>query len=368
LRETRKNDPKWIYPHEIFNTENIAGFAEELAKKLDKNELFTRIYDNARRIQDILNIDVPVIKINTSLENVATIFERLNNAGTRIKQADVTLSYIAAYNEGWIRERFMKYREDLDEEGFPFDPTLLIRAITSVGEDKAVLRDVKEDFLRNRDGSLDEAFSNFKTSLNELIQEFRNIGVLSSKLIYAKNTIIPLIYLHNKFRDHFDFKKSLFFFLSALWRGRYSGSAETTLQEDINKIKNAESFDDAIVKLIKELNITQVTEDMINNAIHYQGEGRFFKLILYLIAYKNEAVDWFTKDRLGFTRRNEVNKDFTFEEHHFFPRRILGSIGVEKDKRELLANITFINPGTNKRLRYEPYTYIQKYNIINCCN
>lgn len=360
---TIRHKPEWVYPHEIFNVENLVVLAEELATKLNKNEFFPRIYDNAKTIQDILGIDIPLIKINTSLENVATIFERLNNAGTRIKQADVTLSYIAAYNEGWLRKKFMKYLEDLDDEGFYFDPTLLIRAITSVGEDKAVLREVSEDFLRNRNDLLEDAFSKFKNSLNRLILDFRDVGILSSELIYAKNTIIPLIYLHSKFEGQFEFKKAFFFFLLALWQGRYSGSAETTLQEDINKIKNAESFEEAIKQLVKELNITQVTEDVIDNAIHYQGEGRFFKLILYLIAYKNNAADWFTKVRLGFTKHNEINKDFTIEEHHFFPRNVLRSVGIEKDERELLANIAFINPGTNKRLRDQPYTYIQKYNI-----
>ena len=29
----------------------------------------------------------------------------------------------------------------------------------------------------------------------------------------------------------------------------------------------------------------------------------------------------------------------------------------------MLANIAFINPGTNKRLRDQPYTYIKKYRI-----
>jgi len=42
---------------------------------------------------------------------------------------------------------------------------------------------------------------------------------------------------------------------------------------------------------------------------------------------------------------------------------LLRSVGFDKDKRELLANITFVNPGTNKRLRYEPYVYIKKYEI-----
>jgi hypothetical protein len=86
-------------------------------------------------------------------------------------------------------------------------------------------------------------------------------------------------------------------------------------------------------------------------------------LVLYLVVYKNQAVDWFTKVRLGFFKVNEINTNFTIEEHHFFPRSILRNVDYDIDKREALANIVFINPGTNKRLREQPYTYIRKYNI-----
>ncbi|MGC9014518.1 MAG: GmrSD restriction endonuclease domain-containing protein [Thermoproteota archaeon] len=362
-----KKDPVWVYPREIFNVEKeeeLEKIASELSNKIDA-KLFTKIYNNIKRIWDLQDITIPVIKVNTSLENIATIFERINSAGTRIKQADVTLSYIAAYNEGWIRENFMKYLDALEDKGFYFDPTLIIRAITTVGENKAIIRDVSDNFLKNKDGILNKAFSDFKRSLERLILDLTNFGVLNSDLIYAKNTIIPLIYLYHKFQNQFDFNKAFHFFLVALAQGRYSGSAESTLQEDINKIQNASNFDEAITKLHGETNTILITKDSVKNAVHYQGEGRFLKLVLYLVVYRNQATDWFTKVRLGYFKSNEINRDFTIEEHHFFPRSLLRNVGIEKDKREALANIVFINPGTNKRLREQPYTYIKKYNIDN---
>jgi hypothetical protein len=358
-----RHNPEWVYPYEIFNSTDLGSFGKELSERMHRQELFTKIYDNCNRIKSAIGIDVPIIKINTSLENVATIFERINSAGTRVKQADITLAYIAAYNRRWIREEFTRYVEDLDNEGFYFDPTLIIRAITAIGEDKARLKEVKEDFLRNKNGTLDNAFARFKRSLSTIIQNFREVGILSSELIYAKNTIIPHIYMHNKFDDQFEFKKALLIFLLSLWRGRYSGSAETTLQEDINIIKQAADFGVSVERLFEQLGLPEISKDTIKSVVHYQGDGRFFKLLLYMIAYQNKAVDWFTNVRLGYTRHNEINREFSIEEHHFFPRSLLRGIGIEKEQRELLANITFVNPGTNRKLRHQPYTYIQTYNI-----
>jgi hypothetical protein len=199
--------------------------------------------------------------------------------------------------------------------------------------------------------------------MGRLIMHLRNIGILNSELIYAKNTIIPLIYLYYRFQNQFDFNKAFHFFLLALAQGRYSGASETTLQEDINTIHKASDFEEAIAELHKKFDPIEINKDAVKNAVHYQGLGRFLKLVLYLIVYKNQATDWFTGVRLGFFRHNEINRDFTIEVHHFFPKSLLKSIGYSEDKQEALANIVFVNPGTNKRLRDEPYVYIKKYSI-----
>lgn len=359
-----KKDPKWVYPQDILSAkeEELEKIATDLSSKID-SKLFPKIFINIKKIWELQNIEIPIIKVNASLEDIATIFERINNAGTRTKLADVTLAYIAAYNEGWIREKFLKYLDALENEGFYFDPTLIIRAITAIGENKAVLRDVSGDFLKNKDKVLDDAFSSFTRSMERLIRDFTDVGILNSELIYAKNTIIPLIYLHHKFPDQYDFNKAFHFFLLALAQGRYSGSSETTLQEDINVIRDARNFEEAIKSLHEKLSPVEITKDVVKNAVHYQGVGRFLKLVLYLIVFRNQAVDWFTGVRLGFFRHNEINRDFTIEIHHFFPRALLKSVGYSKDKCDALANIAFINPGTNKRLREAPYVYINKYKI-----
>ena len=66
---------------------------------------------------------------------------------------------------------------------------------------------------------------------------------------------------------------------------RYSGSAETQLQEDINKIKEASSFEEAIKSLHKEVRPLEITPEVVKESLHYRGIGRFFKLLLYLVIF-----------------------------------------------------------------------------------
>ncbi|GIU72141.1 MAG: hypothetical protein KatS3mg003_1620 [Candidatus Nitrosocaldaceae archaeon] len=365
------NNPLWIYPHQAFrcrNNDQLKELATELARYKDRDnftDAYSIIYSNLKKVYDILKLPLPLIKVNATLEEIATIFERINSKGTRIKQADITLSYIAAYNEGWVRTNFIPYLEYLDDEGFYLEPTLLIRAITSVGDDKAKLKDVSDEFLMNRDKILDKAFNRLKESMYFLISNFKKHGILTTELIYAKNTLIPLIYLIARFKNdsNFDFARAFHYFILALAEGRYTGSSETILQEDINKIKSSENFDMAIKKLHEGVEPLDLSFEHIRSMLHYQGEARALKLVMYIIAFRAGAKDWFTRTHLGYLPTNEINKEFTIEEHHFFPKSLLKSIGKTKDEYDLLANISFVNPGTNKKLRTEPYVYIKKYNI-----
>jgi len=366
-----KNDPAWVYPHELLGIpeEKIRDYVKELLSKLEvPRELyideFVRIQYNIERIRDALtNTKIPIIKVSLPLEDVVEVFNRINSKGTRVRTSDITLAYIAAYNPTWVRSKFLKYLEELEEEGYGIEPVQLLRSLIAVGEGKAIVKNVSGDFLRNKNDKLNDAFRQLKTSLSILIRMFQEKGLLSFNLVYAKNTIIPIIYLHARFPRSFNFNKAFHYFLSALAEGRYSGSAETQLQEDINIIKEANDFDEAIKTLHNSVQPLDITSDIVKESVHYRGIGRFLKLLLYLTVYRNGARDWFTEVRLGWLHDNEINRDFTIQVHHFFPRALLKSIGIPTEKIDTVANITFINPGTNRRLRTAPNVYIKKYKI-----
>jgi uncharacterized protein with ParB-like and HNH nuclease domain len=366
-----KNDPEWVYPHELLSIpeDKIKDYVKEVLSKLEvPQELyideFMKIRDNIKRVREALtNTKIPVIKISLPLEDVVEVFNRINSKGTQVRTSDITLAYIAAYNPTWVRSKFLKYLEELEEEGYGIEPVQLLRSLIAVGEGKAIIKNVSRDFLMNKDGKLDDAFKQLKASLNTLIRMFQEKGLLSFNLVYAKNTIIPIVYLHARFPQSFDFNKAFHYFLLALAEGRYSGSAETQLQEDINMIKEAKDFEEAIKSLHNSVQPLDITSDIVKESVHYRSIGRFLKLLLYLVVYRNGARDWFTGVRLGWLPDNEINRDFNIQVHHFFPRSLLKSVGMPTEKIDTVANITFVNPGTNRRLRTAPIVYVKKYKI-----
>jgi len=367
-----KQRPEWVYVHELLEIPDgkVVSYIKDILARLNiPPELYLdeygRIRDNIARIREVLtNAEIPVIKVSLPLEDVVEIFNRINSAGTKVKTADIYLAYIAAYNPTWVRNNFLRYLDELEEEGYGIEPVQLLRSLIAVGEGKAVIRYVSREFIMNKDGKLDEAFRKLKISLNALIKMFQEVGIFNLNLIYAENTLIPIIYLYSRFESEFNFNKAFHYFLLALAEGRYSGSAETQLQEDVNKIKNASSFEKAIESLHESVHALKITPEQVEDSVHYNSTGRFLKLLLYLVVYRNEARDWFTKIRLGWFSNSEINRDFTIQVHHFFPRSLLRNMGMSPKKIDTVANIAFINPGTNLRLgAVAPNVYIKKYEI-----
>jgi hypothetical protein len=89
-----------------------------------------KIQDNIKRVRQALtNTKIPVIKISLPLEDVVEVFNRINSKGTQVRTSDITLAYIAAYNPTWVRSKFLKYLEELEEGGYGIEPVQLLRSL-----------------------------------------------------------------------------------------------------------------------------------------------------------------------------------------------------------------------------------------------
>jgi hypothetical protein len=263
--------------------------------------------------------------------------------------------------EGWVRKEFDPFLNDLEEKGFEIDPAILIRTFAAIGTGRARLKDIKEDFWEDQSKFWD-AWEKTKDSVKEVVKLMNNIGILSSEILPSHNALIPLFVLHSKFGKDFNFKKALYWFLIATGDGRYSGSAITVLDQDIQNINSSPSFDEAINNLIKQLNIpeTFTKDDFLKDF-----RDNYLRLVLYLIIFNNDAKDWIHQDiKIGYDRsENQLNEGFKPEWHHFFPKKLLKD-RFDGSKINSLANIVVLNEKANRTFTSkEPKDYIKKYQV-----
>ena len=93
------------------------------------------------------------------------------------------------------------------------------------------------------------------------------------------------------------------------------------------------------------------------------GDSRFGRFLLYLLVYRNKALDWDEHShRLGF-EGTEVLADFRPQWHHVFPSKYLDG-HVNDEFVDALANIAVIGPSINIRISAKaPMDYVTRYKI-----
>lgn len=371
----RRNDPRWVSVRQVLSLEDVGELtqlAEDIVKSVSddtkKMEQFRKVHANLSRLWQIREQDIPIIKISHEVEDVAEIFARLNQEGTRVKEADVVLALAAVRNPGWVREEYLPFRNALEDSGWDLDAGVFIRTMTGIGQGRARLIEVPKDFWNPE--KLPEVWENAKNTISGVLKQLAEQGIMSSDLLPSTNSLIPLFVLHHHWKDkdkeNYHFHKALCWFLLANWDGRYSGSAITSLNEDVRTIAGAENFNQAIENLLKRLQVPSKIDgaEFLNR--YDRAGSRFLRLMLYLVLFKREARDWVDKIRIGYDKTGaSVMAGFEPQWHHIYPRSILKKAGVPDDEIHALANITVLNERTNinKLSGKEPWHYIRQFSI-----
>lgn len=339
---------------------------QELAKKikleglcdgLDAMEVYTRL-DRIRKIRDK---DLVAVTVDHELEDVVEIFSRLNSRGTRVTEADIYLGVVAARNPGWVRDTFLPFLGTLEESGFDVDPNLLFRTLTGVGIKRVRFREIPEDFWDA--GTITDAWKRAAEAWRRLVARFKEYGVLSADPMPTQAALVTMVSLVEKFDDAADFRFAMYWFLQASRFGRYSGSGTTSLEEDLRDIQEATSLPEAVERLLRRFpgNEPIVADDFLRD----YTDGRFGRFLLYLLVYRNEALDWDDHGhRLGFEGTSLLTA-FRPQWHHIFPKKYLAG-KVDDALVDALSNIAVIGTEINIRISSkDPMNYISKYKITS---
>lgn len=328
-----------------------------LCDGMDAMEVFTRL-DRVRKIREK---EIVTVTVDHELEDVVEIFSRLNSRGTRVTEADIYLGVVAARNPSWVRDTFLPHLKTLAEAGFDLNPNLLFRTITGVGEKKTRFKEIPDAFW-NPD-KIVPAWGRTKDAWKRLIARFREHGILSNDIMPTEAALVTMVSIIDKFHDDAKFDLALYWFLQASRFARYSSSGATSLDEDLRDIQAAESLSDAIQRLLRRFRHEDLveTDDFLSD----YGDSRFGRFMLYLLVYRNKALDWDEHShRIGF-EGVEALADFRPQWHHIFPKKYMEGQN-NNGLTDALANIAVIGPAINIRISAKaPMDYVTRYKITS---
>jgi hypothetical protein len=362
--------------------------------EIDVKDISSRI----NKLNSLTSYSFQALEINSEVneETVAEVFTRINSKGVSLNQADFILTLISVFWEEGRKKidgfcKNAKIVPDAKTKDSPYNHIIkpdaqdIVRIIIGLGFKRARMKDAYA-ILKGRDPDTnkysnilrEKQFEVFKETLNKVIDTtnwhsflkiIQSIGYKSSSLIASGNSIVNsyIFYLLGKIVYNIDHKElelliAKWFFMSSL-TSRYSGSSESIMESDLNKIKITKTGDEFKAGLLNIIDST-LTNDFWNislpndllvtsNTISPVASAFFASLI------RNGTNALFSGKKVGDLYDPSIKiKKSSLDKHHIFPKEYLKKLGYEQTLINQIANLTYLEFIDNIKISdTDPKTY-----------
>jgi hypothetical protein len=342
---TMRDDPLWIDVTDLM-AKGTAGLGEFVTRLSSLPDLAARMGDYVARLSRLLavtDIDLHIEEVtgtDKTLDVVVEIFNMVNSGGTKLSKGDLALAKICA---DWpeARDTMKRQIKEWAKADYHFNLDWLLRSVntTLTGEAKfQFLHDKTADEIRD---ALKRATKHIDTCLNLI---GGRLGLDHDQVFFGRFGVPVMVrYLdqrtgpmNEKERD-----KLLFWFAQAGMWGRFSGSTESYIDQDLAAL---EGPDGGLDKLLEQLRLWH--GGLRVEPGHFTGWslGARFYPVLYLLTRMGEARDWGTGLPLKSSLLGRMSR---LEVHHIFPKAQLYKRNFKKPEVNALANFCFLTKDTN---------------------
>jgi len=358
-----KGSPFWVSVKAVLNNGAVKVW-KDLKTKLATDSRFATDEEKLdeylvrlNRLEKIMEYRYPVMVIHTDdYEEITESFIRVNFKGTRLREAEMAMARLAFRWPGVLIKEFENALNDYERINFDFEPRFLMRCFVAIGTGQSRFRYLSGLWKKSQD-ELKGIWKQTKSGIDYTINFLKNnAGIESIDWIPSLNALIPLVvYLSEKQTlSEREEKLLLFWFFTATVYGRFTGSPETKLDQDLKAIKESDPIAQLVNNLKREFASFEMTPDMLIGK--YQASP--YLPLMFVIFRKNNAKDWFTGTILSSTN---VGPSHQLQFHHIFPQAVLKSVG-DYTSYEIndIANIAFLSQRANVSiLNSPPKTYLK---------
>lgn len=338
-----RDDPHWISVTELLKI-GAGNAAERLYTTAELRADAALYLARINALDSIKGRDFFVDVItgeDKTVDLVVEIFNEVNSGGTKLSKGDLALAKICA---SWPQARDeMKLRlQKWHQAGFDFKLDWFLRCINTTLTGESLFTSLKDVTVAEFSDGLIRAEHHIDYLLNLIASR---LGLDHDRVLGSRYAFPLLVrYLDTRggrLADYHERDRLLYFYLHAMFWGRYSGSTESVLQTDLNAIKNE---DGALDRLLGQLR--QNRGDLRLNARDFEGASRSnrFYPLLYLLTRVWQARDFESGIDLSAHLLGKLN---TLQVHHIFPQNLLYKHGYGKNEVNAVANFSFLTQATN---------------------
>ena len=340
-----QDDPLWIDVTELMKAGN-AGLGGFIAKLSQSPEHVAQVGNYAGRLSKLLSItdiDLHVEEVtgaDKTLDIVVDIFNKVNSGGTKLSKGDLALAKICAeWPDG--RDAMKAKLKEWEDNGYQFTLDWLLRSVNTLLTGEAKFSYLHDKSAEEVQDALKRTSKHIDVSLNLIAGR---LGLDHDRVFFGKFAVpIMVRYLDQKGSSLSaeERDKLLFWFAQAGMWGRFSGSTETIIDQDLAAL---ESDQDGLDALLDKLRLWHGNLQVLPDHFNGWSLGARFYPVLYLLTRMGEAKDWGTGLPL---KANLLGKMSKLEVHHIFPKAQLYKHDYKRADVNALGNFCFLTKDTN---------------------
>lgn len=348
-----KNDPLWISVTELMQADKGAfDFTHRF--EIDKQHTYgSRLAEITHLKNRTFYVEV-VNSEDKTLDDVVQIFNKVNSGGRNLSKGDLALAKISAY---WpeARESMQAHFDEwhihgysINDYQYKFDWLLrCINVILTGHSDFAELSNHQFVATDIQDG-LNRARKHINSVLNLI--EWR-LGLDHRQVMGSPNSLPTVLRLFDKENSGLGGKerdKLLYWYVHAMLWGRYTGTVESVIRQDLITVDENEDAVDTLIERLRQ-DRGHLRVDPQNFADWSRG-SRFYPL-LYMLTRMSDTRDLCVGIGL---KKGLKGEDYQLQLHHIFPKARLYKFGYARNEVNALANFTILFRKTNVRIGAKP--------------
>jgi len=340
-----QDDPLWIDVTGLMKAGN-AGLGALIAKLSAAPAHAANVGAYVGRLGALLGvteIDLHIEEVtgqDKTLDVVVDIFNRVNSGGTKLSKGDLALAKICAE---WpeARDSMKTKLKEWTTAGYQFNLDWLLRSVNTVLTGEAKFSYLHDKGALDIQDGLKRANKHIDASLNLIAGR---LGLDHDQVFFGRFGVPVMVRYMDKTKGALDAKerdKLLFWFAQAGMWGRFSGSTETFIDQDLAALEGPNGGLDTLLEQLRLWHGGMRVE-----AGHFTGWslGARFYPVLYMLTRMGEARDWGTGLAL---RASLLGKMSRLEVHHIFPKAQLYKLKHRRADVNALGNFCFLTKDTN---------------------
>lgn len=325
-----------------------SGIGAFIGKNLSTPEgaaYWSRYIPQLTRLDGIRSIDMNIETVTSekSIDEVVEIFNNVNSGGTKLSKGDLALAKICGqWKDG--RDILRAVLEKYSKAGYEFSIDWLLRCITVYLTKQPYFVHLANAPIENIKAAVPAVDKMIGSCLDQIASR---LGLNNTHMMTGVFAIATMIgYVDSKGKQKMtetEWNRLMYWYVHSFLWGRYAGSVESVLSQDLNVIKEGEGID-GLIRLLR-----QRRGDLHIRPEDFWGwsTGSRFYPLLYMLTRVYHARDWGTGIELNNTL---LGKNSTLEVHHIFPKKRLYESGKTRAMVNSLANYAFLTKDTNDRI------------------